>query len=168
MRLATMDSDDAVVLPPIPENVMDIARMKVLKSIGGTKRTAPHGGGEAAATDAHPQTEAAQTVSRGGNAAVRPTVAANAQKPTFFKDAHGNEYRMKGGQLYIKGWFDTNLKFRLLNASNGKELSLENKKIQIYGWHSVEEVTDKDEIKNEEAQKVDEIESVEEEAESDD
>ena len=168
MRHDTMDSDDAVVLPPIPVNVMDIARMKVLKSIGGAKRTAPHGNGEAAATDAQSKTEATQTVTRGESAEVRPTVAANTQKPTFFKDAHGNEYRMKGGQLYIKGWFDTNLKFRLLNASNGKELSLENKKIQIYGWHSVEEVTDKDEIKNEESQNVDEIESVEEEAESDD
>lgn len=169
MRLSTMDADDVGVLPPIPQNVMDIARARVVHTLGGAKRTAPHDvdGGTAAETS---PTAPTPTVPKGdgGNATAQSNLVANSQKPTFFKDAQGNEYRMKNGRLYIKGWFDTRLKFRLLNATSGKELSLENKKIQVYGWHVVEEVTDENEIKAEEVSKADEIECVEEEAEGDD
>lgn len=169
MRFATMDADEVGVLPPIPRNVMDIARARVAHALGGIKRTAPHDGGGETSTE-HSPTAPTPSVSRGGggNAAVQSILTANSQKPTFFKDAQGNEYRMKNGRLYIKGWFDTSLKFRLLNATSGKELSLENKKIQVYGWHVVEKVTDEAEIKAEEDGKADEIENVEEEAEGDD
>ncbi len=170
MRFMPMDSDDGgEVLPPIPQNFMDIACAKVSRALGGVKRTSQQDSSSPDASKdlSETATKVAQTQQRALRPPFRPPSEADS-KPTFFKDSVGNEYRMKNGRLYIKGWSDTNLKFRLLNATTGKELSLDNKKIQVYGWHVVEAVTNESEIEKEENSKVDEIERVEEEAKSDD
>jgi hypothetical protein len=169
MRLMPMDSDDSSVLPAIPMNITDIALAAVSKKLGNVTRTAPTSGNtETNNVQSQPPNGMIQPCSEKAHfsqtvAKPQPTVVHQIEKPKFFKDAAGNEYRMKNGKLYIKGWSDTNLKFRLLNATTGKELSLDNKKIQIYGWHVVETVTEDSEIKNEENSNVDEIETVEEE-----
>lgn len=170
MRFMPMDSDDGgEVLPPIPQNFMDIACAKVNRVLGGVKRTSQQD--TASPDEANAINEQSATAAQTPRSSLHPPFSPPPKtdsKPTFFKDSVGNEYRMKNGRLYIKGWSDTNLKFRLLNATTGKELSLDNKKIQVYGWHVVEAVTNESEIEKEENSKVDEIENVEEEAKSDD
>lgn len=138
MRLMATDSDEGTVLPPIPMNVTDIAIAAINRKMGASSpQQLPPSMRNSAPNAAMPTVAAARA-----ETTARPCVQSVCEKPMFFKDANGNEYRMKGGRLYIKGWSDTKLKFRLLNATTGKELSLDNKKIQIYGWHVVETVAE--------------------------
>lgn len=124
-----MNPVEGELLPPIPMNIMDIAIARVNRAIGSdaTSGQAPEG--------------SRQTV-RSAPPSPRQAAVQPPQKPTFFKDALGNEYRLKDGKLYVKAWTDANFKFRILNAATGKEISADNKKVQVYGWKEVETVDD--------------------------
>ena len=66
------------------------------------------------------------------------------QKPVFFKDGLGNEYKTVGDKLYVLGWQDANVKIRLINEATGKEVPTNGKKFQIYGWHLVQKMDEKE------------------------
>lgn len=66
------------------------------------------------------------------------------QKPVFFKDGLGNEYKTVGDKLYVLGWQDSNVKIRLISEATGKEVPTNGKKFQIYGWHLVQKMDEKE------------------------
>jgi hypothetical protein len=67
-----------------------------------------------------------------------------ASKPVFFKDGLGNEYKTVGDKLYVLGWQDANVKIRLISEATGKEVPTNGKKFQIYGWHLVQKMDEKE------------------------
>lgn len=66
------------------------------------------------------------------------------QKPVFFKDGLGNEYKTVGDKLYVLGWQDANVKIRLISEATVKEVPTNGRKFQIYGWHLVQKIDEKE------------------------
>ena len=71
------------------------------------------------------------------------------QKPTYFKDGVGNEYKIVGGSLYVLGWQDASVKVRMVTCETGKEVPSKGRKFQIYGWHLVQKIEDVENCSNE-------------------
>jgi hypothetical protein len=90
-----------------------------------------------------------------GNPSVVPSYSNAIQpKPVFFKDGLGNEYKTVGDRLYVLGWQDANIKIRLINEANGKEVATNGKKFQIYGWHLVQKMDESEATVSDDVSKI--------------
>ena len=155
MRLLPM-GDDEEALPPIPANITDIARMFVKdrhKNEPQVNHAPPQNGGTASpmppqptvaaqppsSTPAPPQPPQPQSVSTttDGLKPVVPLSAFTAEEVRYFRDPNGNEYKTVGKQLFVKGWFRPGTKARVVNESNGREVPLNGKVVELFGWKEV-------------------------------
>ena len=128
------------VLEPIPLNFVEraIAMVKMKEGQRGDERTddvsanAADSDGGGCRTE---RTAAADSTERRQN----PPKANEGDSAKFFKDASGNEYKVDGGILYAKTWKTLNAKVRIIKTANGKEVPMDGKAVQVFGWVRVED-----------------------------
>ena len=133
------NNDNENVLESIPMNFIDMAIKSTLKN------------SENINSSTSSQSPSSNSVVH--DEQVKPIVkTVSKSEDKFFKDASGNEYKVSNGVLYKKSWKPLTVKCRLIKSATGKEISMEGKEVQIYGWIEVQSFQDEktDEIIDEE------------------
>jgi len=127
------DISSEEVLAPIPMNFVDMALAKVNQMSKNPMAAQPP---QLPQPTPRPPVAPAQSKAE--------TVICNSE-PSYFKDPLGNEYRLKDGKLYVKGWKDIDKNVRVVRTSNERPFPMDGKKVQIYGWILLKNA-EKDEI----------------------
>lgn len=118
------------VLEPIPSNFVERA-IAAVKMRGGKKNAESNP--EQPVSDYQVQPPPSQ------HAAVEQPTVKKDDPPKFFKDANGNEFKIEGGILYAKTWKTLNAKVRIVKSANKKEIPMDGKIVQVFGWVRVED-----------------------------
>ena len=127
------------VLEPIPRNFIDMALNMVSKADEAANVKMQS---ESASSGNH---VSADSENAHGGATVSTPLKSGADV-RFFRDQIGNEYKVKDGVLFIKSWKKLNAKARIVKSANGREIPMDGKEIQVYGWSEVKNASDVDDI----------------------
>lgn len=140
-----LSSEREKVLEPIPQNFIDMARNKVVQEKKYLLKTEVIDNIEQTDIQTVPNgTTLNNTIKQNYNEQPKNIIPQNSIKqntdisPKYFKDCAGNEFKIENGVLYSKGWFNSNLKFRIITEKTNKVVPLDGKILQIFGWNKVE------------------------------